>query len=758
MSQKNNTSSSHNKSSKEKKLPLSKASTRNNNYFKANQKLSIKNLTPKYLYQISFKNLKKYTTNKRKYNKYIINAIIFDHRIHKVAIFKNNLIWDESSEFLKRFYKKRESKERIPKISEYYESYTLYAPVYFGLEGLVVIIMKKWTQNKKKYLEYLEDHEEEKQNNKKIKESFEPLINSSSLNNTSKSLNSKNTLELTKFESDSKKSLMNKSRINLQDNQKNNKNNANNLENISLSTLIDNLSSINPVIINETDEYNNINNVKKELKAEKNIYNNKVKDALKGINKTLKINKKINNNHIFKKLKCKNSENFPKKYVKINLNKKENKYTLKNTNPNILFRNNYNNNLPIPSVKNFQKRFLNTDNSIKSNIYNKYNSKENIRVNTITSYEKEKNKYENDIEHFRKKDKEHNNILKRQNFYFIRNNTKQNLIFTNKKQIINTITNYNLKNSIEKNKNRLIKNKINILKKKNYVQIKKEPFLNINNPNNTLNNLKPRTYNPISAHNTNFLYEMRNNSNNNEPNLISRIPKINLDLINKKKLKDENNNKLHLEDPFIHKLTQINKKKIISMTTANSLSKNKNTSLNGFNSTVNSNINVSKNRKKNICKKNLVLSQITSKKSLIYNKKRKIIGDNTIRNKSANTSHFRKISNSSLNNSNQINNSKNNINKKNNSKNINLNLNLNIHFNIDVENKNKRRRILFNNATIINKLKNKNTNNSKYYNINKSKDKELNYKYPLTSRESNSHIKNLMDANQIEYNFFKKMK
>ena len=758
MSQKNNTSSSHNKSSKEKKLPLSKASTRNNNYFKANQKLSIKNLTPKYLYQISFKNLKKYTTNKRKYNKYIINAIIFDHRIHKVAIFKNNLIWDESSEFLKRFYKKRESKERIPKISEYYESYTLYAPVYFGLEGLVVIIMKKWTQNKKKYLEYLEDHEEEKQNNKKIKESFEPLINSSSLNNTSKSLNSKNTLELTKFESDSKKSLMNKSRINLQDNQKNNKNNANNLENISLSTLIDNLSSINPVIINETDEDNNINNVKKELKAEKNIYNNKVKDALKGINKTLKINKKINNNHIFKKLKCKNSENFPKKYVKINLNKKENKYTLKNTNPNILFRNNYNNNLPIPSVKNFQKRFLNTDNSIKSNIYNKYNSKENIRVNTITSYEKEKNKYENDIEHFRKKDKEHNNILKRQNFYFIRNNTKQNLIFTNKKQIINTITNYNLKNSIEKNKNRLIKNKINILKKKNYVQIKKEPFLNINNPNNTLNNLKPRTYNPISAHNTNFLYEMRNNSNNNEPNLISRIPKINLDLINKKKLKDENNNKLHLEDPFIHKLTQINKKKIISMTTANSLSKNKNTSLNGFNSTVNSNINVSKNRKKNICKKNLVLSQITSKKSLIYNKKRKIIGDNTIRNKSANTSHFRKISNSSLNNSNQINNSKNNINKKNNSKNINLNLNLNIHFNIDVENKNKRRRILFNNATIINKLKNKNTNNSKYYNINKSKDKELNYKYPLTSRESNSHIKNLMDANQIEYNFFKKMK
>jgi hypothetical protein len=156
-------------------------------------------------------NLKTYSTSKKKYDKFIINTIIFDQRIHKVAVFKNNLLWDESSEFLKRFYKKKESKQRIPKISEYYERYTLFSPVYFGLEGLLVIIMNRWTKRKKNYLEYIEDHEDDKKIVKK-KDSFEPLINQSSLDNItiSKSLTSKNTLELTKFENNSKKNLSNK--------------------------------------------------------------------------------------------------------------------------------------------------------------------------------------------------------------------------------------------------------------------------------------------------------------------------------------------------------------------------------------------------------------------------------------------------------------------------------------------------------------------------------------------------------------------
>ena len=144
------TSNSHTKSSKLKKLSFSKVSTKNNELFKHKNQLSNKSVTPKILYNLIFKNLKKYSTSKKKYNKYIINSIIFDHRIHIVAVFKNNLLWDESSEFLKRFYKNNESFDRIPKISEYYEKYTLFSPVYFGLEGLIVIIMNKWTKKKKR--------------------------------------------------------------------------------------------------------------------------------------------------------------------------------------------------------------------------------------------------------------------------------------------------------------------------------------------------------------------------------------------------------------------------------------------------------------------------------------------------------------------------------------------------------------------------------------------------------------------------------
>jgi hypothetical protein len=50
--------------------------------------------------------------------------------------------------------------------------------------------------------------------------------------------------------------------------------------------------------------------------------------------------------------------------------------------------------------------------------------------------------------------------------------------------------------------------------------------------------------------------------NINKHNLISNIPKINMDIINTKKIKElVNNKKLYLEDPFIYKLSQLNKKK-----------------------------------------------------------------------------------------------------------------------------------------------------------------------------------------------------
>ena len=761
---------SHIKSLTEKKYSFMNKSTKISTQLNDFQKLENQPLTSIVLYKITFKNLKKYTTTKRIYNKFIINSIIFDHRIHKVAVFKNNLLWDESSEFLKRFYKKKESKERIPKISEYYEKYTLFPPVYFGLEGLIVIIMNKWTKKKKNYLEYVEDHEEDKKKIK-TKESFEPLINSSSLNNitsSNKSFISKNTLELTKFENESKKSLMNKNK-----NDNKNKNHANNgknkIDNLSFSDIMDDLSSNYSVIIN-TDRINydnkDIHNLKEQQKIKK--LSNKDIDKTRNLfylnKKTLNIsnnNNKTNFNITAKKLNVKNAEYSPRKYVKISLNKKNNKLNIKNNNPNIIFRNNNNFNMPIPSVKKYQKRFMNTENIKKINLINKNISKGTIRVNTISNYiQNNKNKVGNENNNIlQNNDKEHSASLKKyNNFNYAKNNTNYNLVLSYKNHYISSNNHVKEINSSEKNK--IIKNKNNILKKKNFIQIKKEPFLSINNLNNSLNKYKQSTFrNQIS--NYNYTQEMISNPNISKHNLISNIPKINMDLINTNKIKEMvNNKKLYLEDPFIYKLSQLNKKKTISLTTANSLTKNKNMSINGFHSIIGnnySNINNSKNKLKLSNKKNLVLSKINTKSNLVYNKKRKISGDNSIRNNSANSTLIPKNNDSALNfniSNKKTNGWKNNT-KNINSKNINLNLNLNIHFNIGLENKNKGRKILLNN-TIINQLQNKTNKNQKYSNLIKNKEKDINYKYPLTSRNSNSHIKDFIDMNKIEYTLSKK--
>ena len=762
---------SHMKSLTEKKYSFMNKSTKISTQLNDFQKLENQPLTSIVLYKITFKNLKKYTTTKRTYNKFIINSIIFDHRIHKVAVFKNNLLWDESSEFLKRFYKKKESKERIPKISEYYEKYTLFPPVYFGLEGLIVIIMNKWTKKKKNYLEYVEDHEEDKKKIK-TKESFEPLINSSSLNNitsSNKSFISKNTLELTKFENESKKSLMNKNK-----NDNKNKNHTNNgknkIDNLSFSDIMDDLSSNYSVIIN-TDRINydnkDIHNLKEQQKIKK--LSNKDIDKTRNLfylnKKTLNIsnnnNNKTNFNITAKKLNVKNAEYSPRKYVKISLNKKNNKLNIKNNNPNIIFRNNNNFNMPIPSVKKYQKRFMNTENIKKINLINKNISKGTIRVNTISNYiQNNKNKVGNENNNIlQNNDKEHSASLKKyNNFNYAKNNTNYNLVLSYKNHYISSNNHVKEINSSEKNK--IIKNKNNILKKKNFIQIKKEPFLSINNLNNSLNKYKQSTFrNQIS--NYNYTQEMISNPNISKHNLISNIPKINMDLINTNKIKEMvNNKKLYLEDPFIYKLSQLNKKKTISLTTANSLTKNKNMSINGFHSIIGnnySNINNSKNKLKLSNKKNLVLSKINTKSNLVYNKKRKISGDNSIRNNSANSTLIPKNNDSALNfniSNKKTNGWKNNT-KNINSKNINLNLNLNIHFNIGLENKNKGRKILLNN-TIINQLQNKTNKNQKYSNLIKNKEKDINYKYPLTSRNSNSHIKDFIDMNKIEYTLSKK--
>lgn len=76
---------------------------------------------------------KKYMTGKDYYNVKIVNDIIYNEPNHVVSVFKDYLIYDDISEFLKRSYTQNEAKQRLPKIFEFYEKYSKVFPNYVTL-------------------------------------------------------------------------------------------------------------------------------------------------------------------------------------------------------------------------------------------------------------------------------------------------------------------------------------------------------------------------------------------------------------------------------------------------------------------------------------------------------------------------------------------------------------------------------------------------------------------------------------------------
>jgi hypothetical protein len=113
----------------------------------------------KKVYKKLNKDLRQYNYNQNKYNIQKSNEIIFAKNKRIVSIFKDNLLWNETSDFLKQFYKISESKNLIPSICEYYECFSLLFPEYGPLEE-VLKTMKKFMKKKKIYFEKYEDNDE----------------------------------------------------------------------------------------------------------------------------------------------------------------------------------------------------------------------------------------------------------------------------------------------------------------------------------------------------------------------------------------------------------------------------------------------------------------------------------------------------------------------------------------------------------------------------------------------------------------------
>ncbi len=157
--------------------------TRNNNnktINNTNKKISFS--------QIIKTNLQMYNITNEEIGIIKINDIIDTKNCHLVAIFKDYLISDYIDEFLRRFYKNKESKLRIPKFSDYYKNYLTFfcKPIFSDFfankiiqsygEAKAEIYYKKNYGNKNKESKHKHKHKHNKEIAKTI---FNTLINES---------------------------------------------------------------------------------------------------------------------------------------------------------------------------------------------------------------------------------------------------------------------------------------------------------------------------------------------------------------------------------------------------------------------------------------------------------------------------------------------------------------------------------------------------------------------------------------------------
>lgn len=627
--------------------------------------------------------------------------------MHIVSIFKNYLLWDETSEFLKRFYNEAESLERIPNISQYYESYTLFAPVYFGLSATITLIMNEWTKNKKAYLEYIEDKEDEENEKKKYNLqdlNYKKLIDTELLLNSepsnTKSKTSKKTIDLTMYDKidsfflkDINLSSLEKDRQVTDDKIKN--------KNSSLSKIMEDLSShysiyiansYKPKVAEVNKCSKNNNNRSKKIESRKEIKKNNKNIVLSDkmlfsfTNLYKKRNKKKKKFHAGT---CNNSSSKVKRsqiYEKNNQEKKSKDKIITKSKINI------NKNLSNILKKKFNMQITNLKSRINNFTRNKSilkEKKENNKRYTLTNV---------------------NNscINSSNNSYFkfkIKKNKFKKLVLRNIK--INTSSYTHYRNSNNNN--------------------------NSSNMNNTSQNKNEKSNDKVYKCNLTKLLTSKDGKNKN---FLLNGNIINLKNMNSYGYIKQNNKKVN-NAPFYYKNNKLIKEKK-AITSRNSFSNNQHNLNKSNNSKYKKSLSKSKNNTKKLFNKklsgnlkNTVLTQFhlkndKAKKNLISSFSKNLVSRNNslLKNKKKT---FSGRSSKKLNDSLSVKPYKKELNK------INFNFNFNINFNIDI-NKNRQKKYLlaYKNKNNLGCLTQRNQiiNNSK---LNRSKNK---------SRGDNSHRKN----------------
>ncbi len=381
-------------------------------------------------FQKIFKNLNtKYNSFKYSYNNYCINNLILSNNTHIVCCFKDNLLYNDLGEYLKRFYKKNEITSRLLIICKYYKESSNIFPNYICLP-------------ESNYL----------YNNIKRKQHFKNSVNKKKLINL---YTKKNSIENNKINNElfTKKIIQEIQNFPLNDKFKNNKNDK---KEILIQNSFSFYSKIND--LNLEDNSINMKNLENNndsfyLNSEITETNKSIESLLKKFNESKIFSNELKNEIIYEKYNELKNKNDNKKNSKII---KKLYKTSKNMFSPINIKNNFNNKIlkkQSSQSNSISKQFASTNSSLNTNKYSKNNT--NSLINCQINYNNNnKNKEINNI---------NNSILnKRKNILNTKNNSKNEYLFYDTK-IPTATPNLKKKNIIissQKNSNKILRKKL----------------------------------------------------------------------------------------------------------------------------------------------------------------------------------------------------------------------------------------------------------------------------------------------------------
>ncbi len=418
-------------------------------------------------------NLEKYNTTPLFYQKFQILLLMENANTHLVSIFKDYLLYDDSTEFFKEFYNKKEIYPRLKTIYDYYESSSYLFPNYTAInEGKYIY---RNIIRKQKLIDYLEDLEDKK----KEKEEKKNLKNKKKSKNVNKNEESSSScIEVfdTKIYENIRKETENDSKIN-ELFCVGNKDNANDCDSFaSILKLTEELkerekdsdnkkNSANKekeIISNTSKETSNYNTYKKSTDNNNSNNNSNINNSKKITYNIDKLNETEGKIYVSRRIglnqniKVYNKKTINKGIKNFNINNfiNNNNSGLIMRNFNLTDRNNHSGKINIDTNKSndFIKNSHNTFNSNK-NIKNNY-KKNNIIINIINS--NKNNNYNSTNNYFPNNNanvnnnantntNENNNNQNNNNIYFnnlsnVKTDNKTNNYNTNKNQRVNTET------------------------------------------------------------------------------------------------------------------------------------------------------------------------------------------------------------------------------------------------------------------------------------------------------------------------------